>query len=442
MRDHPLHQAGATWRGRQFAQDLADNEVWVAAAAVGASVLAPRLLPLSALVLLAFWPVRWLASGRLTRRTPADLLVALLLLMVPVTLGVTAVPDKTIPQTLRLLTGVGLFYAVLNWGVSRRRINLLTTAALAGGLGLAVFAVFSVDWAEGKLAFFPDWIYAGLPALVSDTANPNVVAGNLVLLLPLAISLPLFAWRELSKGLRMLAVASALAMTAILVLSQARGGALAMTAVLGLLATLRWRRGWLVLAAAGLGLVALVRLVGMAEIASFFSARLALGGLAGRQEIWSRALLIIRDFPLTGIGMGSFTEVVDALYPLFHLEPGKVAHAHNLFLQVAVDLGVPGLVSWLGIWLLVVFCSWRLFRAGRSRGDRLLTATAAGLLGGQGALLVHGMVEAVTWGMVRPAPLLWGLWGLSLAAWMAASHDSFNRSSMQDKDKIATRSAA
>jgi putative inorganic carbon (HCO3(-)) transporter len=40
-------------------------------------------------------------------------------------------------------------------------------------------------------------------------------------------------------------------------------------------------------------------------------------------------------------------------------------------------------------------------------------------LGSQLALAVHGITDAVTWGMVRPAPLIWALWGLAIAAWYA-----------------------
>ena len=42
----------------------------------------------------------------------------------------------------------------------------------------------------------------------------------------------------------------------------------------------------------------------------------------------------------------------------------------------------------------------------------------AGFLGSQLALITHGIMDAVTWGMVRPAPLVWGIWGTALAAWL------------------------
>src|SRR5205823_5212023 len=75
----------------------------------------------------------------------------------------------------------------------------------------------------------------------------------------------------------------------------------------------------------------------------------AVGDLAVRLEIWSRALQVMRDFPLTGIGMGSFRSVAPALYPYVISDPEKVHHAHNLYLQIGTDLGLFGLVAFFGL---------------------------------------------------------------------------------------------
>ena len=130
-------------------------------------------------------------------------------------------------------------------------------------------------------------------------------------------------------------------------------------------------------------------------------------------EIWSRALYMVQDFPFTGIGMGSFEHVADLLYPLFIAPGGGITHAHNLFLQVAVDLGLPGLIAWLSILILVVAVSWRAYRR---TDDVWLTGLGAGLLCSQGALLVHGIANVSVWGEIRSAPIVWALWGLAMAS--------------------------
>ena len=56
------------------------------------------------------------------------------------------------------------------------------------------------------------------------------------------------------------------------------------------------------------------------------------------------------------------------LYPFFLAAPDTIRHAHNLFLQIAVDLGLPGLVAWLAIWLAVTASAWGVYRSGRQAG--------------------------------------------------------------------------
>ena len=102
--------------------------------------------------------------------------------------------------------------------------------------------------------------------------------------------------------------------------------------------------------------------------------RKALGGADQRLEIWSRALYMLQDFPFTGIGMGAFRQVANLLYPFFLAGPdAEIPHAHNIFLQVGVDLGLPGLIAWLALLILVCVCAWLVYRRGHGHGDTVLT---------------------------------------------------------------------
>ncbi len=141
------------------------------------------------------------------------------------------------------------------------------------------------------------------------------------------------------------------------------------------------------------------------------------GGLEQRVEIWSRAIYMVQDFSFTGVGMGSFGRVADLLYPFFLAPPGQIPHAHNLFLQVAVDLGIPGLLAWLAVLFTVMVAAWQVYRSGRRHPHgSYRTALGAGLLASQAALMVHGLTDAVVWGMTKPSVVLWAVWGLALAA--------------------------
>ncbi len=408
---------------RKIAGIVASVELWAVAGIVAAAFVSARLLLVGVIVALVFWPVRWLAYRRFSVRTPLDAPVLVVAVMAAATLWVSAWPDETRLQVFRLLSGIGLCYAVINWPASGsnpvRRVRLVTNGMALAALGLAVFALVSVQWGSlSKLPFIPQAVYSLVPTLVSDTANPNVMAGSLVVLFPLVLSWLLFGWRSLGWIERIIAAVGLLVLAPMLVLTQSRGALMAVGAVLLIFPLLRWRRGWLATLAALLAAVGVAFWQGVTPLVNLLVSNATLGGLDGRLEVWSRAIYMIQDFPFTGVGMGSYGRVADLLYPFFLYAPGKVEHAHNLLLQVAVDLGIPGLVGWLACWLIVTLAGWQVYRSGQRISNGLLTGLGAGVLCSQFALLVHGMVDAVTWGMVRPAPLIWALWGLAIATWM------------------------
>jgi len=155
--------------------------------------------------------------------------------------------------------------------------------------------------------------------------------------------------------------------------------------------------------------------IGLPRLVEALSATQTLGGLDGRLEVWSRAIYMLQDFPFTGIGMGTFKQVANAMYPFFLAGPNAdVPHAHNLFLQVGVDLGLPGLVAYLALLLVTAWSLIMVLR--RPASFRWL---AAGLLCSLVALCVHGLLDAATWG-TRPAILSWAIFGLAAAMANAA----------------------
>jgi putative inorganic carbon (HCO3(-)) transporter len=402
---------------RAAAVHLVALEIWLVVPLIAASVVSARVLPWVVGVASLFWIMRYLAYGYLSMRTPADWPIALLALMAPINVWTSVLPDITLPAIYRLLTGLALYYVIVNWVTTTDRLRWLSQLTVISGLLLALAALISVQWtAEGELFRVFALLYNRLPLLMSDAVNPNVMAGALVILFPLALALSLFGGRQFSWPLLVLVSAGAVLMLAVLILTQSRGGWMGLAASLIIITLLRWRWGkWLVLVAATSGMV-VIRWLGAVSVLNALMLNNTLGGLDTRLEVWSRALYMIEDFPITGIGMGLFQEVAGVLYPFFTVSR-DVPHAHNLFLQVAVDMGIPGLIAWLAIWMLAILGAWQIYRYGRSTGNRVLAGLGAGLLGSQIALAVHGTVDAVTWGAVRVSIIPWAIWGLTMAAW-------------------------
>lgn len=402
-------------------------EIYLVGFAVVGGMISSRLLPLAVIAAIFYMSFRWLLIRKISVRTPADGGVALLLITIPVTLLVTALPDQTLPQVYRLLGGLALFYAIVNWANSIERLRLLTVGLAVAAALLAGFAPFSVDWFTAKLPFIPEGLYDLFPTLVSDSIHPNVIAGSLVILFPIPMAVLAFSETGIKPWGRGSYLVVLVVVVLILILTKSRGAWMAAAAVMGLMVALRWRRGWIITALVGLIGVGLLLLTGIGNAIEVLAAHETLGGKDVRLEIWSRAYLMILDFPLTGVGMGLFGRVADSIFPFFLVARGSVPHTHNLYLQLAVDLGLPGLIAWLAIFMTAVFISWKVYSYGRYKHNFWVAGLGAGLLCSQLALAVHGLTDAVTWGMVRPAPLVWALWGTIMAAGNLISSNELNQ---------------
>lgn len=400
---------------RRFCLWLADHEIWLVGLFAAAGVLSSRMLILAVGLGGCYWLIRKVARGHFTVRSPLDLALIPMLLMLPLTIMVTALPDQTVPQVFRVLLGVALYYALVNWANTLQRLNGYANGLVFVGFGLALVAPISVKWFTHKLPFMPGNLYE-VPLLLSDPIHPNVMAGSLVLILPLMLAFLVYRWHSIRFVHRMAYFVAFAWATFIIILTQSRSAWLAFAMAGLLVAILKWRWAWIGAVFAVVLAVVLVIYPGIDRILDLLIASEALGGLKDRMEIWSRALYIIQDFPLTGVGMGSFMKATDSVYLFFYIGPQKVDHAHNLFLQIAVDLGIPGLISWISAFLLVILSSWKVFRRGTEAQDGLMAGVGAGMLASQLALLMQGMLDAVVWGMVRSAPLIWVLWGLPCAS--------------------------
>jgi putative inorganic carbon (HCO3(-)) transporter len=70
-----------------------------------------------------------------------------------------------------------------------------------------------------------------------------------------------------------------------------------------------------------------------------------------RPIIWSTSFRIFWDHPLAGIGFGSFGQ----FYEHYLKIPSQIfGHAHNDFLNVAVDAGIIGLIPFVWLWITIL----------------------------------------------------------------------------------------
>lgn len=402
---------------RKILQTILDWEFWLVLALTGASFIFTQALWLAALLPFGFWLVRRWATGSWTAHSAIGLPVLGMVLLLPFNYWISPVRVDSLVQILRLLNGIGLLYATVNWAHSRERLITLTNLLVGIGVGLAAFAPVSVVWgARIKLPFISPELYERFGVLVTDAVNTNVMAGMLILFIPLAAGLLFYAWEQQGTVQRGYLIGAGLAMLAVLILTQSRSALIALTASLLVVVLLRWSRAGLVLVLSLAGVLVVALLTGIGAFNSAITNFIVDAGLSDRLELWSRGLMVLGDVPFTGLGMGGFAQSADLLYPFFIGAPEEISHVHNLYLQIALDLGAPGLVLWLATFCLCGYTAVRVMRRGQKSRLPLATGLGAGQLGSLVALGIHGLFDAVTWGMVRPAPLVWLIWAAGMAA--------------------------
>jgi len=363
------------------------------------------------LLLILAWIVRWIVERRPGPSTPFNGALLLWAVMVAVGILVTAFPELTLPKATGLLLGMATYRCLVNVIREPDQLRLAVVGLAVVGLAITLAGVVSVQWPE-KVPLVTERIMVSMPRLLELPGGPetgisaNQFGGTLVIFLALLLSAALGVLQQRGKNLYLvLLIPLALGVLFLIVLTQSRGawlGAILGNVVLLALwgafsATRSWRYGLLgfsalclVILVGGVGWIGLEPLERLWQEPAGMTALGSLGTLGFRQEVWRWALVATQDFPFTGCGLGTFREVVRLLYPL-NVSPGyDIAHAHNIFLQVALDLGLPGLIAYLA--LLGIACIIGLRVAYRSSERRAL---ALGLVGGLISLHIYGLLDAL-----------------------------------------------
>jgi putative inorganic carbon (HCO3(-)) transporter len=379
--------------------------------------------------LVVLWLVRWAVTGRAATRTPMDVSLLLLALMIPVVVWASPAPDLTLPKLTGLILGFAAFRATTSFVRSPSDLRLATGVFLLLGLGFVLVGGAGVYWPDKIPLLQP--IVAHIPRLVHDLpgteygVHPNELGGTILFFLPTTLSLAFAQMRQESWGsraARMGALFLCLLFLTVLLLSQSRSAWMGAAAGLATVAMLRWRRArWLVLSVTLVVIAAVLvtRPEPSQETAQPGLDRrmvLDLGSLGERSGPWGRALDMIEQYPLTGSGLGAFRRIAHLFGPVPLAAPDPdMSHAHNVFLQVAVDVGIPGLVAYVALLGTALWCAGQVVRQGEAR----LSGLAIGIIGSLVAFHVYGLADTIALG-AKPGLAFWLLLALACAAWRVA----------------------
>lgn len=376
---------------------------------------------LSLALVIVSWAIRLIRTKRFSistwMNTPSCLLLATAIgaLYPSVDIGLSS------SKVWGIFLGVVIFFAVVNGVSSVKEFWIVMWALLFIGVSVSVLALVGTDWKGGALIQVPV-IYDNIPTLVrgipgsglsspTDLFNAREVGGTLAMLLPVGMAAALTAHNSAARGA---SVIGTCIMGAVLLLSQSPsailGAGFALLAVTG-----AWYRRLLMVPVASLGLFLMLAppliLNATSQSSTFAFAGeenvRASFGILSRIEIWNSGLLMLRDRPFTGIGINTFSVIFDNFYPTLSL--GNEPHAHNILLQVALDLGAIGLFAFL--WLLGAFY-FSISRAYRRFTDRRIRTAVTALGASIAAYLIFGSIDAITLG-AKPGPAMWAVFALA-----------------------------
>jgi hypothetical protein len=252
------------------------------------------------------------------------------------------------------------------------------------GIGVATYFLLTHDWEAGVIKYaiinrMGVALQAPFPTLPGHRMHPNVVGGMVAMTVPYA---GILVFENSGKGKRVLAIVATIFLLLALLLTASRGAWLAVGGAC-LVAGGWWLvqrivpasyRTWLVLGVMGLVFAGMASV--MWQLVN-----------PGRQDLYRDSLVLTTDYPLIGGGLGGFMMLHASYVFLSHV--GFSIHAHNLFLNLAIEQGTIALIAIITTWGLV---GWHILRT--PKPAPLLIASALSIV----IIALHGLVDDALYG--------------------------------------------
>lgn len=292
-----------------------------------------------------------------------------------------------------------------------RSVGDLKRLAAGGAFCVAVSSAVAVSQRIKGVAVNPSYVdlsvNAGILGRVQSLFdNPNTFAEVLILLLPLVLALALGSKRP---SLRLLALGIFALGTVALAMTYSRASWVGFAFSL-VVFVLLWQPRLLPLFF--LGCLVAVPLLPQ----TVWNRILTIGNLqdsstASRAPLYEAALRALSRRPIRGAGLGTApAQSYIKAYNLYH-GTAPYVHAHNFYLEVWLETGLLGLVSFLAsIFWNIKTAAFAARRQG-DRAARLLTCAAASSMAGA---LVCGMADYL-WNYPRVLCIFWFVFSMTLA---------------------------
>lgn len=325
------------------------------------------------------------AKGILHALKPLDWIIFIWLALGLLAVTWSANRGTALTELRVLFIEPALFYGIFrSCNLRRQQVTMILDAFVIAGLLVAVIGLW--QYMNGVAIITAE---GGAGRLASVYGSPNNVALFLGRCIPFAIAF-VAGW-GIDRKRRWIYGAVLVPMLIAFLLTQSVGGIfLGLPAAVVTIVLLRWgkRSHWILL---GLGAVLIVSFMFALQSSRF--ARVldfSEGTNFYRLRAWQSAVNMIRDHPITGLGLDQFLYAFRGHYimPDAWQEP-NLSHPHNILLDVWIRLGIIG-VAWLVV-LQITF--WRVWLKARLVSDNFTKVLFIGMAASMVNLVVHGLVD-------------------------------------------------
>lgn len=342
--------------------------------AIAAAVVLLQLIPLSA----GLWPD---LPGR---RALAERL--LLLGNELPSLPVSEAPYGSVMAMLAVIPGIALFIAVK---MLRPSPAWLAAAIVLGLSASIIVSALQVAGGAQSWAYLYPFTNTGAVGLF---ANRNHMGTLLLVSIPFAAAL-LVTTRSDRGGSKQGRVAIGVVALVLVVIGIVLNGSLAVLALsLPVMvasaalapAAIRWRK--LALSLAALGIAAAIVLLAANPVGG--ASRLGADtSIQSRTEIWATTTQAIRDTMPVGTGLGTFSLIYRQYEDPALVSSEYVNHAHNDYLELALELGLAGIV------LMALFLAWWIVASAKVWTSPLSTPFGRAATIASGVIIAHTIVD-------------------------------------------------
>lgn len=284
----------------------------------------------------------------------------------------------------------------------KRGRRVLFLAVLLAGAGQGLLAVWQHHIHVQPLATWEDaHDDLHLTRVYGSLRNPNLLAGYFLPIVPFALGM---AAQGKRVSLRWLGFAAAGLMMVGIVFTYSRGAYLGLAAEFAVLLTLGLVALWPRLKADRRAMLLAVALLALAALAGAWvvwhspSLQGRIASIASprgdssnsfRMNVWHSTLRLIHDSWWMGVGVGN--DAFRKAYALYMMSGFEALGAYNIYLEVAAEMGVFGLLAFLWFLRAMVGRALRVFLYGPGP-ERFWAAAAIAALAG---LCVHGLFDTV-----------------------------------------------